>query len=211
MFNSHVFAKIRHFQNRPRTCVDLLLDPLFLSVEPQICRADPAENKKIITRIFCNMSNSVGLVACNLTVVGILGLIVWCSWDYAGRQVHPPHNIYRIQSCCNRSWATAGKGMLTCTSSNVIICPDGVGSCLNMGPWLNLRQPIKLYMKSLPLFVFISCNVSVWNRTVHPRINICSVISVTWFIYNLHMRKYILHYEQTRIITHCMWCPQYFI
>ncbi len=27
----------------------------------------------------------VALVASNLTVVGILGLIVWCSWDYAGR------------------------------------------------------------------------------------------------------------------------------
>jgi hypothetical protein len=26
-------------------------------------------------------------VASNLTVVGILGLIVWCSWDYAGRYV----------------------------------------------------------------------------------------------------------------------------
>jgi hypothetical protein len=27
-------------------------------------------------------------VASNLTVVGILGLIVWCSWDYAGRYLN---------------------------------------------------------------------------------------------------------------------------
>ncbi len=40
---------------------------------------------KIGLTILSNFATCLALVACNLTVVGILGLIVWCSWDYAGR------------------------------------------------------------------------------------------------------------------------------
>ncbi len=45
-------------------------------------------------------------------------------------------------------------------------------------------------------------------QSIKPRINTCSVISITWFIFNLHLRKYILLYEQTRIVKYCIWSPQ---
>ncbi len=42
----------------------------------------------------------LALVACNLTVVGILGLIVWCSWDYAGRYQKTFSFIYIFVDLC---------------------------------------------------------------------------------------------------------------
>ena len=49
----------------------------------------------------------VGLVCCNLTVVGLLGLIAWCSWDYAGRSdilavFRPGHCSYFSRQRANR-------------------------------------------------------------------------------------------------------------